>query len=142
MVWKRIASGCRSDSRKILSSFLFLWLASCSSQDDQFDKQMDGILSWSATAEMILDGRLGAEVPKGFTDLALERCQQEISNLSSQLPQTSRFGDARASVLQLNRLIAAAYGEVGQDRFERGRQHLAALHQYEAKLRNTYRPDG
>ena len=91
---------------------------------------------------MILNARLSTLVPKGFTDLAVERCQKEIMDLSSQLPETSRSAEARAGIVQLGRLIAAADEEIGGGRFDEGRQRLIELHQYEAELRRASGADG
>ncbi|MBB3659192.1 hypothetical protein FHX15_004456 [Rhizobium sp. BK650] len=124
-------------SKIILSTFLILWLASCADQDDQFHKRMQEILSWSATAEMILDARLGALVPKGFTALAVERCQKEILDLSSQLPQTSQQAEAKANIVKLDKMIGAVKDDVDHGRFDAGRQRLTELQQYTADLRKT-----
>ncbi|UVD60316.1 hypothetical protein NE852_31645 (plasmid) [Rhizobium sp. Pop5] len=86
---------------------------------------------------MILDARLGGRVPERFTDLAVQRCDKEMSELSSQLPQTSRYDKARTAVVRLNGLIAAAHDEIGLGRFEQAHQHLVELHRYEAEQRMT-----
>ena len=124
-------------SKPALCALLLLSLVSCSNEDEQSRKRMQEILSWSASAEMILDARLGARVPEGFTDLAVERCQKEISDLSSQLPQTSRYDQARAAAARFNGLIAAAHDEIRHGRFEQGQQHLVELHRHEAEQRAT-----
>ena len=142
MVTKRMAKRRQPSSKKILSSLLFLWIASCSNEDDHFQKHMQEILLWSATAEMILNDRLGGLVPKGFTDLAVERCRKEISDLSSQLPPSARYAEARANIFKLDRLIAAADDEIAQGRFEKGHQHLIELHQHEVELRRASGADG
>ncbi|MBY5337258.1 hypothetical protein HFO99_25715 [Rhizobium leguminosarum] len=98
---------------------------------------MQQILSWSASAEMILDARIGKNVPEGFTDHAVEKCQKEISDIASQLPQTARTAHARESVLMLNGLISAAHDEIGHGRLEQGHQHIAELHRYEDEQRST-----
>ncbi|MBY5370260.1 hypothetical protein HFO92_26920 [Rhizobium leguminosarum] len=142
MVSTRIAKRPLPSSKKVLSTFLFLWLASCANQDDQFQKRMQEILLWSATAEMILNARLGALVPKSFTDLAVERCQKQIVDLASQLPQTSKYAEARANIVRLDRLIAAADDEIGRGRFEQAHLHLIELHQSAVELRRTSGADG
>jgi hypothetical protein len=103
---------------------------------------MQEILLWSATAEMILNARLGALVPKGFTDLAVERCQKQIVDLSSELPQTSKYAEARANIVKLERLIAATDDEIGRGRFELAHLHLIELHQSAVELRRTSGTDG
>ncbi|WP_157386314.1 hypothetical protein [Rhizobium leguminosarum] len=120
-----------------LSAFLSLSLVSCTNENEQFDKQMQQILSWSASAEMILDARIAKNVPEGFTDLAVEKCQTEISDIASQLPQTARTAHARAAVVMLNGLISAAHDEIGHGRLEQGHQHIAELHRYQAEQRST-----
>ncbi|EJC83241.1 hypothetical protein Rleg4DRAFT_7038 [Rhizobium leguminosarum bv. trifolii WSM2297] len=120
-------------SNRALSAVLLLSLASCSNEDEQSHKQLQEILVWSASAEMILEARLGGRVPEGFTDLAVQRCHREILHLSSQLPQTSRYDQARAAVVRLNGLIATAHDEIGHGRFEEGHQNLVELHRYEAE---------
>ncbi|QKK26699.1 hypothetical protein [Rhizobium hidalgonense] len=122
-------------SNRALSAVLLLSLVSCTNKDEQSHKQMQEILLWSASAEMILDARLGGRVPEGFTDLAVQRCHREILQLSSQLPQTSRYDEARAAVVRLNGLIAAAHDEIGQGRFDQAHQDLVELHSYEVDQR-------
>jgi hypothetical protein len=127
------ASGRTAKRRppSFLPTFLILSLVSCSNEQDQFQKRMQEVLLWSASAEMILDARLGDLVPQGFSDLAVKRCQKEISDLSSQLPQTPHYDQARAGITELNRLIAAAHDEIHHGRLEQGHQHLVELHRNE-----------
>ncbi|MBX5230036.1 hypothetical protein HJC06_27080 [Rhizobium sp. NLR9b] len=122
-------------SNRALSTVLLLSLVSCSNEDEQSRRQVQEILMWSASAEMILDARLGGRVPEGFTDLAVQRCHREISHLSSQLPQTPRYDQARAAVVRLNGLIAVAHDEIGHGRFEQAHQNLVELHRYEVDQR-------
>lgn len=125
-----------------LSAFLSLSLVSCANEDEQFQRQMQQIFSWSASAEMVLNARIGTNVPESFTDRAVEKCQKEISDLASQLPQTVRTAHARVAVLKLNGLISAAHDEIVHGRLERGHQHIAELHRYQAEQRSTLGADG
>jgi hypothetical protein len=103
---------------------------------------MDEILMWSASAEMILDARYNALVPQGFTNLAVEHCQKQISDLSLQLPQTLRYDQARATVVKLNGLVATAHDEIGHGRLAQAHKHLVELHRYEAEQRRAFGADG
>jgi hypothetical protein len=128
--------------KPVLCLSLLLPLVSCANEDGDFRKEMQQILSWSASAELILDARLGARVPQGFTDLAVERCRKQISDLSSELPQTSGYDRAKAAVAKLNGLIAAAHEEISDGRLEEGRRHLADLHRYEVEQRRVFGAEG
>jgi hypothetical protein len=130
-----MAKGRARCSKTVLSAFLLLSLVSCSSEEDRFRKQMQEILLWSASAEMMLDARHDALVPQGFTDLAVERCQKEISDHLSLLPQTPQYDETRAAIVKLNGLIDAAHDEIAHGRLEQGRQHLVELHHTEQQQR-------
>jgi len=129
-------------SKTVLSALLIVSLVSCSSEDERLHEQMKEVFLWSASAEMILDMRLNALVPEGFTDLAVQRCEKQIADISSQLPHTSRYGPARAAAVKLNGLIAAAHNEIDHDRLEQGRWHLVELHHYEREQRKVFGADG
>jgi hypothetical protein len=44
---------------------------------------MQGILSWTASAERIVGARTFGQVPETYSGLAIERCRQEVASLVS-----------------------------------------------------------
>jgi hypothetical protein len=74
--------------RAISSSAMFLLsalLSSCTSEQDQQQKTLQNILSWTASAEMIVDARTSGVVPDTYSRLAIERCQEEVASLVNEL---------------------------------------------------------
>ncbi|MVA82241.1 hypothetical protein GOZ89_22790 [Agrobacterium vitis] len=64
---------------------IIVLLSSCSSEQDQRRKTLQGILSWTASAEMIVDARTVGQVPETYSGLAITRCREEVTTLVNEL---------------------------------------------------------
>ncbi|WFU11687.1 hypothetical protein QA646_25235 (plasmid) [Rhizobium sp. CB3090] len=95
---------------------------------------MRTILSWSATAGMIIDASQKSLVPEGFTKLSLARCRSEIDSLSQQLAQTSQQ-DLSAQAAGLNKIIEAAEEDIDSGRRDDASKHIADLQRMEENLK-------
>jgi len=60
-------------------------LSSCSSEQEQQQNTLRGILSWTASAEFIIDERTSGTVPDAFSQLAIQRCRDEVALLKKDL---------------------------------------------------------
>lgn len=78
----------------VASVLTVVTLSACSDERDRQQKVLLGILSWTASAEMIVEARSDATVPETYSRLAIRRCQEEVALLAEDLgekpPQTIR----------------------------------------------------
>lgn len=72
-------------SGRIAAVIAMFVLSACSNEKEQTDKTLQGIVSWTASAEMIADARIKGVVPQTYSHLALERCQKEVTLLVKEL---------------------------------------------------------
>jgi hypothetical protein len=130
----RWAASMRTLAVKLLIVALLLAsMTSCSDGQQQTERQIRSVLSWSATADMALDARVRMLVPNSFTALTMERCGKEIGSLSTKLSASRR--DFATVADQLNTVIGAAHDDLVNGRTDTISQHLEALRNLEAKLK-------
>lgn len=114
-------------------ALLLMGITSCSDGREQTERELRGILSWSATAEMVLDARAKMLVPDSFAALTLERCGKEIANLSKALPASPQNLAALAG--RLNATIAAAHDEIVDGRTDGPSRNLQDLRRLNGEWR-------
>jgi hypothetical protein len=90
-------------------------MTSCSDEQQQTERQIRALLSWSATADMILNAQAQMLIPAGFSTLAIDRCKNEISSLSKKLAEKSPQ-DLTVTIGKLNEIIDAANDEFANNR--------------------------
>ncbi|WFU05716.1 hypothetical protein QA648_21320 (plasmid) [Rhizobium sp. CB3171] len=113
-------------------TLLLVSMTACS-DEQQTKRQIRALLSWTATADMALDGRAKMLVSKSFTALTMERCGKEIGSLSKELPTSPQ--DLTALAGRLNTIIGATHDDIVNDRIGTVSQHLEDLRGVEAELK-------
>ncbi|MDK4715316.1 hypothetical protein [Rhizobium sp. CNPSo 4039] len=128
-------AGRHEDSAvKLFIIALFLVsLTSCSDGQQQRERKIRDVLSWSATAEMVLDARTKMLVSNSFAILTIERCTKEIGSLSKELPTFPENLAALAG--RLNMITGSAHRELINGRTDGLSQHLRDLRSLESELR-------
>lgn len=114
-------------------ALLLVCLTSCSDGDQRRERKIRDVLSWSATAEMVLDARTRMLVSNSFAILTIERCTKEIGSLSKELPTTPENLATLAG--RLNMITGAAHHELIDGQTDRLSQHLRDLRSLESELR-------
>lgn len=114
-------------------ALLLVTMASCSDGQQQTERQIRAVLSWSATADMVLEARTTMLVPNSFAALTVERCGKEIGSLSKELPTSPR--DLAAIATRVVIIIDAAHDDIINGRTDTVSQHLEALRSLEAELK-------
>jgi hypothetical protein len=120
--------------KRFVIILLLASMASCSNDQQQTHRQLRALLSWSATADMVLDAQAKMLVPSDFTALALERCGKEIGSLSEDLSRTSPQ-DLTVMIGRLNEIIGAAHEDIVNDRTGEISRRLEDLRAIEASLK-------
>ncbi|TWB10827.1 hypothetical protein FBZ99_11046 [Rhizobium sp. ERR 1071] len=119
---------------KLFIVALFLvCLTSCSDEQQQRDRKIRDVLSWSATAEMVLDARTEMRVSNSFAILTIERCAKEIGSLSKELPTFPENLAALAG--RLNMVTGSAHRELINGRTDGLSQYVRDLRSFESELR-------
>ncbi|AYG68492.1 MULTISPECIES: hypothetical protein [unclassified Rhizobium] len=114
-------------------ALLLVSMASCSDGRQQTERQIRAVLSWSATADMVLEARAKMLVPNSFSALTMERCATKIGSLSKELPASPRYLAAVAGRLVI--IIGAAHDDIVNGRTETIARHLEDLRGVEAELK-------
>ncbi|OWV92798.1 hypothetical protein ATY81_16745 [Rhizobium sp. R72] len=120
--------------KHVVFALLLVAMVSCSDERQENDRKLRSILSWSATAAMILEARQTLFVPQGFARLSLERCSKEIDSLARQLTKTSPR-DLSVEIDDLNKAIAAASADVASGRNEDAARQLENLRRMQDSLK-------
>ncbi|MEF0942461.1 hypothetical protein [Rhizobium sp. BR 362] len=113
-----------------IMALLLVSMTSCSDGQQQIKRQIQAVLSWSATADMALDARAKMLVTDSFTALTMERCGKEIASLSKELPTSPQN-----LVGRLTTTIGAAHDDIVSGRTGMVSQHLQDLRGLEAELK-------
>jgi hypothetical protein len=114
-------------------ALLLVSMASCSDGQQQTKRQIQAVLSWSATADMALDARAKMLVTDSFAALTMERCGKEIASLSKELPTSPQNLVDVAG--RLTTTIGAAHDDIVSGRTGTVSQHLQDLRGLEAELK-------
>jgi hypothetical protein len=117
-------------------ALLLMGMTSCSDEQQQTERQIRALLSWSATADMILNARAQMLIPAGFSTLAIDRCKNEISSLSKELAETSPQ-DLTVTIGRLNEIIDAANDDIANGRADEASRHLRDLREIEIHLKES-----
>jgi hypothetical protein len=105
---------------------VLLLLSSCSSEQDEQNKTLRDILSWTASAEFIADARASQKVPETFSRLSLVRCREEVATLVTSLakaPDTPRAIEKLDGLLQKAAEAASKQDRTATDRALEGLRH-------------------
>ncbi len=117
----------------LVFAFLLVAMVSCSDEQQENDRKIRSVLSWSATAVMILEARQRSIVPKGFTGLSLKRCEKEINSLAQQLTKTG--SELSLQITALSKAIEVAGDDVVNGRNEDAAKHLEDLRRRQETLK-------
>ncbi|WP_313606764.1 hypothetical protein [Rhizobium sp.] len=112
----------------LLLASALLALNGCSGEGDQQRTLMRGILSWTASAEMIAKARLRGDVPNGYSGLALSRCEEEVATLVGQVTEGA------PALYQLPAKLKEAAAAVASGNKQAAEQSVAALHQARSNI--------
>ncbi|AVA25597.1 hypothetical protein [Rhizobium sp. NXC24] len=115
------------------AAILFVSMTACSNEQQQTARQVQALLSWTATADMVLDARAKMHVSDSFTALTVDRCGKEIGSLSKELPASPQ--DLAAVASRLTITIGVAHDDIVNGRTGTVSQHLADLRNLEAQLK-------
>lgn len=108
-------------------------ITSCSDAQQETERRIRALLSWSATADMVLDARAKMLVPNSFAALTMERCGKEIGSLSKELPTSPQ--DLADVTGRLLKTIGAAHDDIVKGRTDTVSQHLGDLRSIEAEIK-------
>jgi hypothetical protein len=113
----------------IATFFAAVALTSCSDEQEQQEKTLRGILSWTASAEFIIDERLRGTVPKAFSQLAIERCREEVALLKEDL-----VGSSLEQVGELQSHLDHATEAANKDNRSAARPAILALREARSQI--------
>ncbi|WP_431323290.1 hypothetical protein [Rhizobium sp. YTU87027] len=132
---KAHAGAVRISIMKLLVfALLLVTMVSCSDEQQESDRKFRSVLSWSATAAMILEARQKSIVPEGFTRLSLKRCRTEIDNIAQQLTKTASQ-DLSVQIAGLNKVIATALEDVESGRNQDAARQLENVRRMQQALK-------
>ncbi len=114
-------------------ALLLVSMTSCSDGQQQTERQIREVLSWSATADMVLEARARMLVPNRFAALTVERCAKEIDSLAKALPASSPNLGSIAG--RLTAVIGAAHDDIVNGRTDTVSRHLEDLRSIEAEMK-------
>ncbi len=112
---------------------VFPILASCSDEQSS-RRQALSAASWGASGEMILRAQLDGLVPKGFSDLAIERCEEQISSTEVAIRAERPDASTLAYIVKLRQVIGAARESIALSR-----QQIDSIHILRTRLADEAR---
>ncbi|CCM78092.1 hypothetical protein [Rhizobium mesoamericanum] len=113
---------------------LLVAMVSCSDEQQENDRKIRSLLSWSATAVMIIEAREKSIVPKGFTRLSLKRCGKEIDSLAQQLTKTGSQ-ELSLQITELSKAVEVAGNDLVNGRNEDAAKQLEDLRRRQETLK-------